>query len=67
MDNLNYDWSGQLSTIGDTKAEDHLPLWSAIRATILMTGIVIGVVLTLAWAGVQIPVAYEFSVLAIME
>lgn len=67
MDNMNYDWSGQLSTIGDTKAEDHLPLWSAILATMLTTAMVVSVVLTLAWAGVQIPVTYEFSVPAIMD
>ncbi len=67
MDNINYDWSRQLSTIGDIMAENRLSPWNAVLATMLMTGIVIGVVLTLAWAGVQIPVIYEFSVPAVME
>ena len=67
MDSIEYVWSKRLSTVHDAVGEDHPPRWSAIFAMILVTATIIGVVLMLAWAGVQIPVVYEFSVPAVAE
>lgn len=67
MDSIEHRWSQRLSTVHDAAGEDRLPPWRAIFAMILATAAIIGVVLMLAWAGVQIPVVYEFAVPAVME
>ena len=67
MDSIEYLWVKRLSTVQAAPGEDRPPSWRAISAMILATAVIIGVVLMLAWAGVQIPVVYEFAAPAVVE
>ncbi len=67
MDSIEYLWSKRLSTVQAAPGNSQVPPWSAISAMILATAAIIGVVLMLAWAGVQIPVAYEFAVPPVVD
>lgn len=67
MDSIEYLWVKRLSTVRAAPGDSRPPSWSAMSAVIVATAAIIGVVLTLAWAGVQIPVVYEFAAPAVVE